>query len=240
MYKNYIFDLYGTLVDINTDEESFEFWYKLSLFYSFKGAKYTPQDLKITYDSKVKKLQESFTNTRYPDFPLEKIFKELYEDKAVVPSDELIEDTAHVFRTLSIKYLKLYDGAIELLRCLKESGKKIYLLSNAQRIFTSYEMRVLDIEKYFDDIFFSSDYNICKPEKTFFDALLTKHNINVNESIMIGNDSICDIDGAKSVGLSSLYIHSNLSPEITGHVDSTYTLMDMNLRNVIKTIINNV
>lgn len=240
MYKNYIFDLYGTLVDINTDEESFEFWYKLSLFYSFKGAKYTPEDLKITYDSKVKKLQESFTNTIYPDFPLEKIFKELYEDKAVVPSDELIENTAHVFRTLSIKYLKLYDGAIELLRCLKESGKKIYLLSNAQRIFTSYEMRVLDIEKYFDDIFFSSDYNICKPEKTFFDALLTKHNINVNESIMIGNDSICDIDGAKSVGLSSLYIHSNLSPEITGHVDSTYTLMDMNLRNVIKTIIKNV
>ncbi|WP_195979884.1 HAD family hydrolase [Clostridium butyricum] len=240
MYNNYIFDLYGTLVDINTDEESFEFWYKLSLFYSFKGAKYTPEDLKITYDSKVKKLQESFTNTRYPDFSLEKIFKELYEDKAVVPSDELIENTAHVFRILSIKYLKLYDGAIELLRCLKESGKKIYLLSNAQRIFTSYEMRVLDIEKYFDDIFFSSDYNICKPEKTFFDALLTKHNINVNESIMIGNDSICDIDGAKSVGLSSLYIHSNLSPEIIGHVDSTYTFMDMNLRNVIKTIIKNV
>ncbi|POO86641.1 HAD family hydrolase [Clostridium sp. 3-3] len=240
MYKNYIFDLYGTLVDINTDEESFEFWYKLSLFYSFKGAKYTPEDLKITYDSKVKKLQESFTNTIYPDFPLEKIFKELYEDKAVVPSNELIENTAHVFRILSIKHLKLYDGAIELLRCLKESGKKIYLLSNAQRIFTSYEMRVLDIEKYFDDIFFSSDYNICKPEKTFFDALLTKHNINVNESIMIGNDPICDIDGAKNVGLSSLYIHSNLSPEITGHVDSTYTLMDMNLRNVIKTIIKNV
>ena len=101
-------------------------------------------------------------------------------------------------------------------------------------------MRVLDIEKYFDDIFFSSDYNICKPEKIFFDALLTKHNINVNESIMIGNDSICDIDGAKSVGLSSLYIHSNLSPEIIGHVDSTYTFMDMNLRNVIKTIIKNV
>ncbi len=60
MYKNYIFDLYGTLVDINTDEESFEFWYKLSIFYSFKGAKYTPEDLKITYDSKVKKTTRKF------------------------------------------------------------------------------------------------------------------------------------------------------------------------------------
>lgn len=40
MYSNYIFDLYGTLIDINTDESSNEFWYKLSLFYSFKGAIY--------------------------------------------------------------------------------------------------------------------------------------------------------------------------------------------------------
>ena len=34
MYKNYIFDLYGTLVDINTDEDKSELWDKLSLFYS--------------------------------------------------------------------------------------------------------------------------------------------------------------------------------------------------------------
>lgn len=237
MYKNYIFDLYGTLVDIDTDEESLELWDKLSLFYSFKGAKYTAKDLRVGYDIKVKKLQESFTNTKYPDFPLEKIFKELYEDKDVVPSNELIEDTAQFFRILSTKHLKLYDGAIELLKCLKESGKKIYLLSNAQRVFTLYEMRVLDIEKYFDDIFFSADYNICKPEKTFFNALLTKHNIDVSESIMIGNDPICDIEGAKNVGLSSVYLHSNLSPELTGDVDSTYTFMEMNLRDVMSTII---
>ena len=36
MYSNYIFDLYGTLIDINTDESSNEFWYKLSLFNNLK------------------------------------------------------------------------------------------------------------------------------------------------------------------------------------------------------------
>ena len=54
MYTNYIFDLYGTLIDINTDEESTEFWYKLSLFYSFKGALYTAEELKESYITLVK------------------------------------------------------------------------------------------------------------------------------------------------------------------------------------------
>lgn len=42
-----------------------------------------------------------------------------------------------------------------MLEALKKKGKKIYLLSNAQRIFTEYEMHTLGIAKYFDDIFIS-------------------------------------------------------------------------------------
>lgn len=30
---------------------------------------------------------------------------------------------------------------------------------------------------------------------------------------MIGNDGVCDIEGARAVGLASVYIRSNLSPE---------------------------
>ena len=64
---------------------------------------------------------------------------------------------------------KWYDGVIELLDLLKKKNKKIYLLSNAQRIFTLYEMNILGIHKYFDGIYFSSDYNVCKPDNlTFF------------------------------------------------------------------------
>lgn len=74
MYSNYIFDLYGTLIDINTDESSNEFWYKLSLFYSFKGAVYIAEELKTTYENMVKSKLQSYTNTKYPDTPLEPIF----------------------------------------------------------------------------------------------------------------------------------------------------------------------
>ena len=236
MYTNYIFDLYGTLIDINTDEENIEFWYKLSLFYSFKGAIYEAIELKNSYKTLVNLTLSTLNNTDYPDFPLESIFSKLYINKGVMPSNDLITDTAHLFRTLSIKYIKLYDNVIELLELLKKKGKKVYLLSNAQRIFTLYEMKLLGIEKYFDDIFFSADYKVCKPDMKFYNTLITKHNLDVKNSIMIGNDSICDIEGASKVGLDSLYLHSNLSPEIKGELKSTYSIMDFDLTKIYELI----
>ena len=48
-YDNYIFDLYGTLVDIHTDEEKTELWEKLAQFYGYYGAVYTAEELKNAY-----------------------------------------------------------------------------------------------------------------------------------------------------------------------------------------------
>ena len=45
MHDTCIFDLYGTLVDIHTDDEKAELWERLSLFYGYDGAKYAPGEL---------------------------------------------------------------------------------------------------------------------------------------------------------------------------------------------------
>ena len=37
MYNNYIFDLYGTLIDINTDEWNDDLWKKIAILYAYKG-----------------------------------------------------------------------------------------------------------------------------------------------------------------------------------------------------------
>ncbi len=49
MYDNYVFDTYGTLVDIHTEENDARVWEKLSLFYGFYGALYDPQELQESY-----------------------------------------------------------------------------------------------------------------------------------------------------------------------------------------------
>ena len=46
MYEAYIFDLYGTLVDIHTDEDLPYLWEKMSELYAAQGAVYEPEELK--------------------------------------------------------------------------------------------------------------------------------------------------------------------------------------------------
>ena len=232
MYSTYIFDLYGTLVDINTDEKSRNLWRKLSLFYSFNGAYYKSSELKNAYIEKVKEYLNEICDTKYPDFPIENVFKDLYSHKGIEADEELIKSTAQIFRSLSMKYLRLYDGVIELLENLKIKNKKIYLLSNAQRIFTLYEMRILGIDKYFDNIYFSSDYKMCKPDKNFFQRLISDNNLDVSKSIMIGNDPVCDINGAEQLGMDTLYIKSNLSPEKYYNCRPSYKILDGDVKKI--------
>lgn len=232
MYKNYIFDLYGTLVDINTDEDSMVLWEKLSLFYSFNGADIKKNDLKHIYKRLVKKELSLVENTKYPDIKLEEIFIKIYAYKGILASYELGVQTSHVFRILSIKYINLYDGVIEILDLLKSKRKNIYLLTNAQKIFTEKEIKMLDIYKYFDGIFYSSDFGFCKPDSKFYNNILKTYNLNLKESIMIGNDYICDINGAKEIGLDTLYIHSNLSPAYPENLISNFKILDGNLKEI--------
>ena len=45
-YKHYLFDFYGTLVDIRTAEDDPTLWLYLSHIYAAYGADYQPKDLK--------------------------------------------------------------------------------------------------------------------------------------------------------------------------------------------------
>lgn len=227
-YKNYIFDLYGTLVDIHTEEDSELLWEKMTFLYGFYGAVYTPEELKTDFRELVAG-KEADTHEAFPEIRIEEVFEALYAKKGVTADRELAVHTGQFFRILSMEYVKCYDGAKELLKGLRDAGGKVYLLSNAQGIFTEYELRLLGLTPYFDDIFISSEYGVKKPDPKFFELLMQKHGLNPEESIMIGNDMRCDISGAKKVGLSTFYLHSNISPELKSEPVADYILMEMNL-----------
>ena len=48
-FKNYIFDFYGTLVDIETDESSPILWDTMAQIYQSYGASYTGEGLRLRY-----------------------------------------------------------------------------------------------------------------------------------------------------------------------------------------------
>ena len=152
------------------------------------------------------------------------MFRELYARKGVEADEALAVHTGQFFRVLSTEYVRTYPGTEAMLRGLRENGKKVYLLSNAQRIFTEYEMHVLGIAKYFDAILISSDYKTKKPDKRFFDVLMERYALNAKETLFIGNDSHTDIAGAQTVGLDTFYVHSNISPANDLAENATYAV----------------
>ena len=130
----------------------------------------------------------------------------------------MIAHWALMFRTLSIEYLRLFDGVKEVLQELHRREKKVYLLSNAQRLFTEPEMRSLGIYDLFDAVFISSDIGFLKPSKQFYHALLKRYSLDPKTCVMTGNDWQADAWGAHNNGLASMYVHTKQSPELNGEL----------------------
>ena len=228
MYQNYIFDLYGTLVDIRTNEWKRSLWKNMALIYSMNGASYRPTELNKCFDAYLKEEVDRIPKDKYSTHPepqIEYVFQRLFREKGVDCDMRLAEITGRTFRSLSLQHIRLYDGVPELFDAIHQSGGKAYLLSNAQRIFTEPEIRMLGIYDQFEDVMISSDMGCAKPDSMFYRHLLQKHQLDPAKSIMIGNDYITDIKGSHDVGLDSLYLHTAISPEIKGELLATYPVM---------------
>ncbi len=215
MYRNYIFDLYGTLADIHTDEWKDELWQSLCAVLAERGILYRPEELRRAYHNGVRRQEEKLRcagHTAEPEIDIGLVFRQMYAARGKAATESEIADLAHTFRRLSTEKLRLFDGTEHLLRILRERGKGIYLLSNAQALFTGPELAALHLEGAFDGILLSSQAGCKKPDPRFYRMLLERYRLRPEESLMIGNDDLADCHGAAAVGMDSCYIATEQSP----------------------------
>ncbi len=212
-FTDLVFDLYGTLVDIHTEENDLV-WEKTALYFGFYGVPYTAKTLKADFQASLR-AREARAGQSYecfPDIPFESVMAELFRKQGVENGETLGINAAQLFRICSIEYLRLYPGVKEALAALRAQGYRLWLLSNAQRIFTAYELRQLGLGEEFHGVYISSDYGFRKPDGRFFGALLEEQGLDPRHCLMIGNDRDTDIAGAKAAGLATLYMHTELTP----------------------------
>ena len=213
-YTDLIFDLYGTLVDIHTEENDLV-WEKTAIFFGFYGAHYTPAELKTAFRAAMAEREAKAGQSYecFPDIPFELVMAQLFREKGVEENaDSLGVQAAQLFRITSIEYVKLYSGALDALAKLRKKGYRLWLLSNAQRVFTAFELRHLGLGEQLDAIYISSDFRCRKPDVRFFRALVEEQGLDISKCLMIGNDLHTDIGGAKNAGIDTLYMHTNLTP----------------------------
>ena len=213
MYTDLIFDLYGTLVDIHTEENALV-WDKTALYFGYYGAPCTGEELHAAFDAAMaqREAQAGQSYECFPDIPFEQVMAQLLRDRGVADADVLGVNAAQLFRIASTEYIRLYPYVKEALATLRRKGYRLWLLSNAQRVFTAYELKHLGLSEEFNGMYLSSDYGCRKPDVRFFRALLEEQQLDPSKCLMIGNDRDTDIAGAKAAGLDTLYMHTNLTP----------------------------
>lgn len=232
-YQNILFDLYGTLVDIHTDEDKDSAWKEMAGLYGQAGAQYSPEELKTSFRRFIREEEKEREEIR-----IERVFRRLFAEKGIIPNEYTVSHVCRTFRSLTTEYIRLYPGTLELLAALKDQGRRLFLLTNAQRVFTAQELQILGVEPYFEKIFISSDYGVKKPNVRFYQALLEGCRLKPQECLMIGNDEICDAGGGQNAGLDTIYLHTNLSPEYTGEVQADWMQMEPleDMREVLRVI----
>ena len=244
-YQNYLFDLYGTLLDISTDEHKDKLWKQMSEFYNVYGCDWDRQHLAKAFwktDSEERQILSKKNGTKRPEIKLERVFARLlFECPKSHPTDisisgEKINDlrerytaekeaiiemvagsdwavaAANLFRIASRKFFKPYPNTVKTLKKLKKRGKKVYLLSNAAKVFTMPEIEQSGILPFFDGVYISSDWELMKPEKGFMELLIEKEGLNPEETVMVGNEVQSDVAIALRCGVDSICLNtSNLS-----------------------------
>lgn len=240
MYDNYIFDLYGTLADIRTNENKVYLWQKLSEFYTALGAAYNPRQLRREFRRLERESTEKLQREAEPagkeaflaEPDLTAVFGELFAEKGIPCDRQTARLAAVFFRTLSRQYLQVYDGVKETLAQLRSRGKGVYLLSNAQSDFTRPELELLGLTEAFEGILISSEEGCKKPSPAFFRRILERYHLDPAGCLMVGNDEDSDIGGAAGVGMDSLYLHTATSSPFKGRFQPTYCVPDGDWRKV--------
>lgn len=118
---------------------------------------------------------------------------------------ELAQTFENNFLDEILNYNDLVPGAFEVLEYLYDKGYKLHILSNGFKEVTQKKCELSGIQNYFQTITSADEINIRKPKPEIYEYALKKAGALAEESMMIGDDWIADVQGGKSFGLQVVY-----------------------------------
>ena len=201
-----IFDLYGTLVDIWTDENDLSVYATLCKFLHYYGIFFEPEELASRYqESAAVQLLEHPGPCGEIDVFL--VFEEILADGlGKSPERALVVWLARLFRSLTTRRLGLFPDTLPALEEL-EKNYRLGLVSNAQWVFSEPEIRFLGLERYFDAVVLSSRYFVSKPAPQIYSHALKAIQVGPAKALYVGNDLLKDVPGPQAIGMPVILIH---------------------------------
>lgn len=105
-----------------------------------------------------------------------------------------------------------YEDTLNIINTLRNTGKKVYLLSNLRKIDFEYLKKDIDIS-IFDKTFLSYEMNLIKPQKEIYETVIEDLNINPN-NIYFFDDNSANIDSAIQCGIKGFCVTGDNIKEV--------------------------
>lgn len=119
---------------------------------------------------------------------------------------ELSQVFENQFLDQILRHNDLVEGAFELLEYLSAKKYDLHILSNGFEEVTSRKCELSGIKNYFKTITSADEINIRKPQGEIYQYALNKSNAKKEDSMMIGDDWVADVEGGKAFGLKVVFL----------------------------------
>ena len=221
--KGILFDLYGTLIDIETDESLEEIYRGISHYLTYHGIYLHRWEVRDRY-YEIMKRQKEEGGEEYPEINVEAIWNSFLGQEGIgapLARRKLALILAQLYRAISRKRLQLYPDVKRVLDELRVTYR-MALVSDAQPCYALPEMKAVGLEGYFDPIIISAYYGFRKPDTRLIKKALDTMKLGPAEVICVGNDMYRDIFGASQLGIKAIFIDSNQGAKAHENVTPAY------------------
>lgn len=195
-----LFDMYGTLVDIKTNEHRDDVFESLSRFLEYRRVFIPGWELKELFFDQINQ-QLAKSRERHPEVDIARAIEHVLEKRGSTNNRNLSMIVTQLYRSLCREHLRLYADTFWTLNEFRKRYR-LGIISDAQRLFCKPELRTLRLENFFEVIVISSDFGFRKPDPRLFNIALDLFDAKPSEAVYIGNSYQTDIIGAKAARLA--------------------------------------
>ncbi len=221
--KGILFDLYGTLIDIETDESMEEIYCAIAHYLTYHGVYLHRWEVRDRY-YQIMKQQKELCGEECPEIDVEAIWNAFLRQEGIKGASRrrrLALILAHIYRGISRKRLQLYPGVKKVLDDLRPAYR-MAVVSDAQPCYALPEMKAMGLDGYFNPVIISAHYGFRKPDRRLIEKALGIMKLMSAEVICVGNDMYRDIYGANRLGIKTIFVDSNQGDKFHENVTPDY------------------
>src|SRR5258708_35869405 len=225
-----LFDVNGTLIDIETDEGLEEIYRAIGHFLMYQGISLHRWEVRDLY-LQIMQQQRGKRAETFAELDLVEVWREFLRNKATDYTCSLSSEKreqlplflAELHRGIARKRLRPYPQVQETLDQLR-SHYHLAVVSDAQSAYAVPELRAVGLLHYFNPIIVSGDYGYRKPDLRLFQKALDALQVRPEQAPFFGDDCYHDIFGAQQVGMKAIFVSYNQGNTSSQTISPDYSI----------------